>query len=355
MILNKFYLVAGQTGSGKTFTMFGQQSGELAGVVPRTADLLFRSLDEASNEIAVGCSFLEIYNERIRDIAALFSETGSQRPSSGPVDAADSLDRVFAEARDGMVPSSDDFMVVKAKYDAMNLGVMQGPGGEVAVKGLTILKVTSTVQVMKMINYGLLLRETHETSMNATSSRSHTVFTIRVIQRNRSNGLSVSAVLNLIDLAGSERLDDSKSTGQRLKEEIYINSSLTVLGKVISSLDPSNKMNKHVPYRESKLTRILQNSLSGNSYVYVLANINPHPEWYSECVSTLEFVSRCRNVQNQPRINYYNSVQDAANEWAGLMQWARPEPAAPDLVEPTHRLIAQVRRLCNSCCWYKLF
>lgn len=290
----------------------------------------------------MGCSFLEIYNERIRDVAALFSSSSSERTSSGPLDAATSLDRIFAEARDGMVPDSDDFKVVKAHYDAMDLDVMRKASGEVVVKGLTVLKVTTVVDVMKMINYGLLLRETHETSINSSSSRSHTVFTIRVIQRNKTTGSSVSAVLNLIDLAGSERLDDSKSTGLRLKEEICINSSLTVLGKVISALDPSKKNNKHVPYRESKLTRVLQSSLSGNSYINVLANINPHPEWYAECVSTLEFVSRCRNVRNAPRINYYDNIQDAANEWAGLGRWAPPEPADALLEEPEHRLIAMV-------------
>jgi hypothetical protein len=129
-------------------------------------------------------------------------------------------------------------------------------------------------EVKHLISCGLSVRATHETKMNATSSRSHTVFSITVIQRDKASGTATQGILNLIDLAGSERLKKSESTGLRLKEALHINTSLTALGKVIVALDPSGQ-NSHVPYRDAKLTRILQNSLGGNSYTTVLAAIHP--------------------------------------------------------------------------------
>jgi len=120
-------------------------------------------------------------------------------------------------------------------------------------------------------------------------------------------------MLNLVDLAGSERLDKSESTGQRMREALSINTSLTALGKVIMALDPTLVGRQHVPYRDSKLTRLLQNSLGGNSYTALLATLHPMAAHHSECLSTLQFANRCRNVTNQPRVNYIEQSQ-ASNE-----------------------------------------
>lgn len=116
-------------------------------------------------------------------------------------------------------------------------------------------------------------------------------------------------MLNLVDLAGSERLNKSQSQGIRLKEMLHINTSLTALGKVVMALDP-NAESSHIPYRDTKLTRILQNSLGGNSYTSVLAAIHPIPYHYDECLSTLQFANRCRNVMNNPRVNYLGDSED---------------------------------------------
>ena len=116
-------------------------------------------------------------------------------------------------------------------------------------------------------------------------------------------------MLNLVDLAGSERLKKSESQGIRLKEVLHINTSLSALGKVVKSLDPSAE-STHTPYRDAKLTRVLQNSLGGNSYTIVLAAIHPCAAYYEECLSTLQFANRCRNVQNNPRVNYVDDIID---------------------------------------------
>ncbi|GLE06276.1 hypothetical protein PINS_up015523 [Pythium insidiosum] len=116
--------------------------------------------------------------------------------------------------------------------------------------------------------------------------------------------------LNMVDLAGSERLKKSESDGQRLKEALHINSSLSAVGKVVMSLDPESGYN-YIPYRDSKLTRLLQNSIGGNSFTILIATIHPMKEHYEECLSTLQFANRCRSVQNQPRVNHINgSVAD---------------------------------------------
>lgn len=191
----------------------------------------------------------------------------------------------------------------------MNYEIREDSEGNVFVKDLSMIPVTTFEEVMSIISMGLRVRATHETKMNAQSSRSHTIFSINIIQRDKATSHSLSSMLHLVDLAGSERLKKSESQGVRLKEALHINSSLTSLGKVIMALDPS-LLNVHIPYRESKLTRILQNSLGGNSYTSVLAAIHPHVLHYEECLSTLQFANRCRNVKNNPRVNHAIDNED---------------------------------------------
>jgi hypothetical protein len=158
----------------------------------------------------------------------------------------------------------------------MDLSVHEDASGEVYVKDLANVPVASFEAAMRVVNDGLALRATHETKMNDVSSRSHSVVTLVVTQTDRSTGLETCARLNLVDLAGSERLKKSESQGMRLKEALFINSSLTALGKVVMALDPHNRGGLgHVPYRDDKLTRVLQNSLGGNSYTALVATIHP--------------------------------------------------------------------------------
>lgn len=183
--------------------------------------------------------------------------------------------------------------VYRDDYDAMNLEIHEDGEGNVFVKDLSLIPVTCVSEALNVLNKGINLRATHETKMNQVSSRSHTVFTITVMQKNPITGETISGTLHLVDLAGSERLKKSESQGIRLREvrqqgdsafcqslkstashlcvfflsldvyicqAVHINSSLTALGKVVIALESATEKT-HIPYRDSKLTRILQNRL----------------------------------------------------------------------------------------------
>ena len=189
--------------------------------------------------------------------------------------------------------------------------------GQVYVKGLSIVTVQSVEEVLELVASSFSLRATHETRMNAVSSRSHTIFTFYVTQQDRGTGQSTTAALHLVDLAGSERLSRSESTGQRMLEAQSINLSLTCLGKVVVALQQSDPADgphgSHVPYRDSKLTRLLQNSLGGNSYTSLLATLHPRMQDLSETLSTLQFANRCQTVLNRPKVNYlFPGAEDVA-------------------------------------------
>ncbi|ETL45631.1 hypothetical protein, variant 2 [Phytophthora nicotianae] len=188
-----------------------------------------------------------------------------------------------------------------------NFEIHEDAQGRVFVKDLSMVTVTSREEVDAIVQCGLKLRSTHETKMNAVSSRSHTVFTIHVFQQARDSEEVIYGMLNMVDLAGSERLKKSESDGQRLKEALHINSSLSAVGKVVMSLDPESGYN-YIPYRDSKLTRLLQNSIGGNCFTTLIATIHPMKEHYEECLGTLQFANRCRSVQNQPRVNHINGT-----------------------------------------------
>ena len=320
----------GQTGSGKTYSMFGYDS-EVRGIIPRSAEYLFASLEKkaSTHEVGIVCSFLEIYNDSIRDLGKAYlvsigAETSSTSVIFNKTSAIfESLagkrgNPYFAPAFYNSSPtkagSSSEPLIrglgykeVLDEYHSMNYEIREDSDGNVFVGNLSMVPVTTIDEVMAMIETGLKLRATHETKMNATSSRSHTVFTLSVLTRDRMTDVTVNGMLNLVDLAGSERLKKSESVGIRLKEALHINTSLSALGKVIMSLDP-NSDSTHIPYRDSKLTRVLQNSLGGNSYTIVLAAIHPHPNYYDECLSTLQFANRCRNVSYPIHISYQHSL-----------------------------------------------
>jgi hypothetical protein len=308
--------------------MFGSD-GNIRGIIPRSVEYLFQTLSRktTSTEVAMVCSFLEIYNDQIRDLGkAYLVAMGVESSSSMALyektsDIFENLagkrgNPYFAPAfhRPGSAVASNaegrpGLKEVQDEYNTMNYEIREDNEGNVFVKDLSLVPVTTMEEVMSLISMGLRVRATHETKMNAVSSRSHTVFTITVLQRDKVTGEAITGMLNLVDLAGSERLKKSESQGIRLKEALHINTSLTALGKVIMALDPSSETT-HVPYRDSKLTRVLQNSLGGNSYTSVIAAIHPSPKYYEECLSTLQFANRCRNVRNNPKVNYVDDGED---------------------------------------------
>lgn len=240
----------GQTGSGKTFTMEG--SREDRGVSPRAVAEIFRISSTAPQEWAyrLSLSMLEIYNESILD---LLDATGSREK-----------------------------LEVRQAAD--------GKGNVVA--GLTEIDVTTEEQVADLMVRGQSNRAVGSHDMNEHSSRSHSILTITVRGKNSLDGASTLGKLHLIDLAGSERISKTDATGDRLKEAQAINKSLSALGDVIAAL--GNKKNSHVPFRNSKLTYLLQDSLGGNSKVLMFCNISPVSYNLSETVCSLNFAARCR-------------------------------------------------------------
>ncbi|XP_077907505.1 kinesin-like protein KIF16B isoform X11 [Ictidomys tridecemlineatus] len=264
----------GQTGSGKSYTMMGN-SGDL-GLIPRICEGLFSRInettrwDEASFRTEV--SYLEIYNERVRDLL--------RRKSS----------------------------------KTFNLRVREHPKEGPYVEDLSKHLVQNYGDVEELMDAGNINRTTAATGMNDVSSRSHAIFTIKFTQAKFDSEMPCETVskIHLVDLAGSERADATGATGVRLKEGGNINKSLVTLGNVISALadlsqDAANSLVKKkqvfVPYRDSVLTWLLKDSLGGNSKTIMIATISPADVNYGETLSTLRYANRAKNIINKPTIN----------------------------------------------------
>jgi hypothetical protein len=240
---NSCLFAYGQTGSGKTYSMMG--CAEDPGVIPRLCkDLFARAAAlKGTNVVAVECSYLEIYNEQIRDLL---------NPAQGE-------------------------KALKAR---------QHPKLGVFVENLTKLSATSVEEIQKFIDDGAMIRSVASTNMNAQSSRSHAILTLNI--RNRNKDGELASQLHLVDLAGSERATSTGATGDTLVEGANINKSLTTLGMCLSRLAEAAEGKKgHIPFRDSQLTWILNDSLGGNSRTAMLANISPADINFEETLSTL--------------------------------------------------------------------
>jgi kinesin family member 5 len=250
----------GQTGAGKSYTMMGSDidNDEGRGVIPRIVEQIFASIlaSPGTIEYTVRVSYLEIYMERIRDLLA---------------------------------PQNDNLPI----HEEKNRGVY--------VKGLLEIYVSSVQEVYEVMRRGGTSRAVAATNMNQESSRSHSIFVINVTQKNVETGSSKSGQLFLVDLAGSEKVGKTGASGQTLEEAKKINKSLSALGNVINSLTDGKSV--HVPYRDSKLTRILQESLGGNSRTTLIVNCSPSSYNDAETLSTLRFGMRAKAIKNKAKIN----------------------------------------------------
>ncbi|RKP38929.1 kinesin heavy chain [Dimargaris cristalligena] len=250
----------GQTGSGKTFTMMGAETedGTLRGVIPRMVETIFTSIHESPNtiEYTVKVSYMEIYMERIRDL---------------------------------LNPEND------------NLPIHEERSRGVYVKGLRDVYVSSIPEVYEVMKQGSSARIVAYTNMNAESSRSHSIFVINITQKNLNDGKAKVGRLYLVDLAGSEKVGKTGASGQVLEEAKKINKSLSALGMVINTLTDGKSI--HVPYRDSKLTRILQESLGGNSRTTLIINCSPSSYNDAETISTLRFGMRAKSIKNKAKVN----------------------------------------------------
>ncbi|KAJ3172138.1 Kinesin-like protein kif21b [Geranomyces variabilis] len=276
---NGTILAYGQTSSGKTYTMLGPDwelgaQPDTHGVIPRAVSHIFARIqnltaEEPDLEYAVSVSFLEIYQEQVRDL------------------------------------------LVKADGSAVReLSIRQNKIGAMSVCGLLQIPVADVSKALSVLQQGTIARTTGDTQMNEKSSRSHAVFTVTLEQRSvvplsqKPRVLRISK-LSLVDLAGSERLKRTGAEGIRFKESIKINTGLLALGNVISTLssDAGHGRNGHIPYRESKLTRLLEDSLGGNAKTVMIACVSPSVQDLDETFNTLKYAHRARKIKNRPIIN----------------------------------------------------
>lgn len=199
---------------------------------------------------------------------------------------------------------NEDVRDLLGKDIKTKLELKENPDKGVYIKGLSSSIVNSVEECEKLMEKGWNNRSTGETLMNKDSSRSHSIFTINIEAAEQVKGEKDkirAGKLNLVDLAGSERQSKTGATGARLKEATKINLSLSALGNVISALVDGKS--KHIPYRDSKLTRLLQDSLGGNTKTLMIACVSPADNNYDETLSTLRYANRAKNIKNKPKIN----------------------------------------------------
>lgn len=212
--------------------------------------------------------------------------------------------------------------------------IHEDPSGGIHIKGVTMRPVTTVEEALQCLRLGALSRTTASTQMNSQSSRSHAIFTLHIKQQRlaivesdmidskEGNNVettnefeTLTAKFHFVDLAGSERLKRTGATGERAKEGISINCGLLALGNVISALGDLSKKTFHVPYRDSKLTRLLQDSLGGNSQTVMIACISPSDRDFMETLNTLKYANRARNIKNKITIN-----QDKSSRTIGILK-----------------------------------
>ncbi|KAI8832806.1 kinesin motor domain-containing protein, partial [Chytriomyces cf. hyalinus JEL632] len=300
----------GQTGSGKTFTMgtavtdptprrsaTPSKPKETRGMIPRAVHAIFNKLEtlrasepltthnETLKSYSVSVSFLELHNEEWVDLLK----------ESKPANTAKK-------------PPTPSAFKTKASL-AEEVSIREDKEGRIAIHGATTVIVESAEAAIRLLSKGSKLRSTAATSMNESSSRSHAIFSLSLtstqMTSSRPNtGLVITSKFHFVDLAGSERLKRTQNTGDRKTEGICINQGLLVLGRVINCLSESKPNNPDavVPYRDSKLTRFLQDSLGGNSKTVMLACVSSLESDLSESINTLRYASRARGIQNKSRI-----------------------------------------------------
>ncbi|XP_062979756.1 kinesin-like protein KIF3C isoform X2 [Elgaria multicarinata webbii] len=252
----------GQTGTGKTYTMQGGWADpEKRGVIPISFEHVFTHISRSQNQqYLVRASYLEIYQEEIRDLLA--------------------------------------------KDQSKKMELKENPETGVYIKDLSSFVTKNVKEIEHVMNLGNQARSVGSTNMNEYSSRSHAIFAITVeCSEAGPDGEDHIRVgkLNLVDLAGSERQSKMGAQGERPKEASKINLSLSALGNVISALVDGKST--HIPYRDSKLTRLLQDSLGGNAKTIMVATLGPASHSYDESLSTLRFANRAKNIKNKPRVN----------------------------------------------------
>ncbi|XP_065358504.1 kinesin-like protein KIF21A [Calliphora vicina] len=281
--LNATVLAYGQTGSGKTYTMGSGFDYELCdhqlGIIPRAVQHIFSRIEDNNQELNTDCDnntefsvavqFIELYNEEIIDLLDPYNKKKSFK-------------------------------------------IQENENGQISIVGASIKPVHTPSDALRCLQQGALARTTASTQMNDQSSRSHAIFTILIRRQRFITSASefvkddletLTAKFHFVDLAGSERLKRTGATGERAREGISINCGLLALGNCISALGDKTKKTLHVPYRDSKLTRLLQDSLGGNSQTIMIACVSPSDRDFMETLNTLKYANRARNIKNKVQVN----------------------------------------------------
>ncbi|CAL5204590.1 unnamed protein product [Lathyrus oleraceus] len=275
---NATVLAYGQTGSGKTYTMGTDYNGDRSsgGIIPKVMETIFKRVETMKNstEFCIRVSFIEIFKEEVYDLL-------DPNVSKGEVTSATKI----------TLPNRVPIQIRETLH------------GGITLAGVAEPEVKTKEEMASYLSSGSLSRATGSTNMNSQSSRSHAIFTITMEQKKGDDILC--AKFHLVDLAGSERAKRTGADGMRLKEGIHINKGLLALGNVISALGDEKKRKEggHVPYRDSKLTRLLQDSLGGNSKTVMIACVSPADSNAEETLNTLKYSNRARNIQNKATIN----------------------------------------------------
>jgi len=314
---NVSILAYGQSGAGKSYTMGTTNPSEQSsiadmGIIPRAAAALFEELSgthtprgpsrssshqqsqttlptttlSGEGHWQLRATYVEIYNEELRDL--LVSEAGTSV-----------AERVQVQIREDK--------------------------GRIMLTGAKQVDISSVNDIMNALHFGSAIRQTDATAINSKSSRSHAIFSLNLVQKRRKasistvsslespegsdNLITLDSKLHFVDLAGSERLKNSGLTGERVKEGISINGGLAALGKVISQLSQRTS-GSHVSYRDSRLTRLLQDSMGGNAFTYMVACINPVEFHLSETLNTVQYAQRARAIQSRPQIQHRSDEND---------------------------------------------
>ncbi|CAE7253033.1 kif19 [Symbiodinium sp. CCMP2456] len=293
----------GSTGAGKTFTMIGTTIEP--GIMFRTVEEIFAGVAEpGEHSFTVTCTFVEVYNENLRDLGS-------------------------GDSREGILDLRED--PVTGTY----------------VAGITEIRAESVQEVMDLLQMGNQRRTTEPTSMNVTSSRSHAVLQVRVERRGNPSG-TLTGKLSMIDLAGSERASHTNNSGMRLLEGANINRSLLALGNCINALASGSHF---VPYRDSKLTRLLKDSLGGTCRTVMVANISPSHLSYEDTLNTLKYANRAKHIRVRAKQNlvrpdehvsqFEQAIADLRNEVSILKSQLANRREAPDAVEGDENVLKE--------------
>ncbi|KAG0662364.1 Kinesin- motor protein [Maudiozyma exigua] len=359
----------GQTGTGKTYTMSGDINilgdvesqdkillGEHAGIIPRVlVDLFQRLPNETNNDYSVKVSFLELYNEKLTDLLAsgeseeetirIFdnnNSNGNNHMHQGNMNSMTKNGTISSTSTGSSISgqkskshnNNSSSNHHSSSHDSNNMSNSHHPkvnnknisNSAIIVKGMEEIYIKSAYEGLQLLTEGSLKRKVAATKCNDLSSRSHTIFTIttHITKTDPISGEQYVKIgkLNLVDLAGSENINRSGAENIRAQEAGLINKSLLTLGRVINALVDYSQ---HVPYRESKLTRLLQDSLGGRTKTCIIATISPAKISSEETVSTLEYATRAKSIKNTPQVNQSMSKDVCLNEYVHEIERLRHE------------------------------